>query len=141
MVPSVEEKRRIVEELEACPDCGGKLKPLGEDISEMLEYVPEHFKVIRQVRPKRLACACCDKIVQAEAASRPIERGIAGPGLLARVRVLVSKHADHRIICRCIGRRRSTRGTAWSWIARLWRSESEDAAGYCSHWWRLCGVR
>src|ERR1700726_463506 len=76
----------------ACPDCGGKLKPLGEDVSEMLEYVPEHFKVIRQVRPK-LACARCDKIVQAEAASRPIERGIAGPGLLAHV--LVSKYADH----------------------------------------------
>jgi hypothetical protein len=41
---------------ESCPDCGGKLKPLGEDVSEMLEYVPGHFKVIRQVRPK-LACA------------------------------------------------------------------------------------
>jgi transposase len=77
---------------EACPDCGGKLKPLGEDVSETLEYVPEHFKVIRQVRPK-LACACCDKIVQAEAPSRPIERGMAGPGLLAHV--LVSKYADH----------------------------------------------
>jgi transposase len=71
---------------------GGALKPLGEDVSEILEYVPEHFKVIQQVRPK-LACACCDKIVQAEAPSRPIERGIAGPGLLAHV--LVSKYCDH----------------------------------------------
>ena len=86
------ETRQVLPRQEACPDCGGKLKPLGEDISEMLEYVPEHFKVIRQVRPK-LACARCDKIVQAEAASRPIERGIAGPGLLAHV--LVSKYADH----------------------------------------------
>lgn len=58
----------------------------------MLEYVPEHFKVIRQVRPK-LACACCDKIVQAEAPSRPIARGLAGPGLLAHV--LVAKYCDH----------------------------------------------
>src|SRR5205823_3952324 len=74
------------------PDCGGKLKQLGEDVSETLEYVPEHFKVIRQVRPK-LACACCDKIVQAEAASRPIARGLAGPGLLAHV--LVGKYCDH----------------------------------------------
>jgi transposase len=86
------ETHKVLPQQEACPDCGGKLKPLGEDISEMLEYVPEHFKVIRQVRPK-LACARCDKIVQAEAASRPIERGIAGPGLLAHV--LVSKYADH----------------------------------------------
>ena len=76
----------------ACPDCAGTLKPLGEDVSEILEYVPEHFKVIRQVRVK-LACAGCDKIVQAEAPSRPIERGIAGPGLLAHV--LVSKYCDH----------------------------------------------
>jgi transposase len=86
------ETHRILPKQEACPDCGGVLKALGEDISEQLEWVPEHFKVIRQVRPK-LACGRCDKIVQAEAASRPIERGIAGPGLLAHV--LVSKYADH----------------------------------------------
>jgi len=48
------------------------------------------ISVIRQVRPK-LACARCDKIVQAEAASRPIERGTAGPRLLAHV--LVSKYS------------------------------------------------
>jgi transposase len=76
----------------ACPDCGGELKHLGEDVSEMLEYVPARFKVIRQVRPK-LACACCERIVQAEAPSRPIARGVAGPGLLAHV--LVSKYCDH----------------------------------------------
>src|SRR5208337_3840246 len=67
-------------------------KALGEDVSEMLEYVPAHFQVIRQVRPK-LACARCDKIVQAEAPPRPIARGLAGPGLLAHV--LVSKYCDH----------------------------------------------
>ena len=76
----------------ACPECGGELKHLGDDVSEMLEYVPEHFKVIRRVRPK-LACGRCDKIVQAEAPSRPIARGMAGPGLLAHV--LVSKYCDH----------------------------------------------
>src|ERR1700680_526371 len=76
----------------ACPDCGGKLRPLGEDVSEMLEYVPSHFKVIRHVRPK-LSCASCQRIVQPLAPSRPIERGLAGPGLLAHV--LVSKYCDH----------------------------------------------
>jgi hypothetical protein len=44
------------------------------------------------VRPK-LSCTKCDSIVQAAAPTRPIERGVAGPGLLARV--LVSKYADH----------------------------------------------
>jgi hypothetical protein len=58
----------------------------------MLEYVPSHFKVIRHVRPK-LSCRKCQKIVQAEAPSRPIARGLAGPGLLAHV--LVSKYCDH----------------------------------------------
>ncbi len=86
------ETRKYPPKQTACPDCGGELKHLGEDVSEMLEYVPARFKVIRQVRPK-LACACCERIVQAEAPSRPIERGIAGPGLLAHV--LVSKYCDH----------------------------------------------
>ena len=77
---------------EACPSCGGVLRPLGEDVSEMLEYVPASFKVLRHVRPKS-SCAGCERIVQAPAPSRPIERGLAGPGLLAHV--LVSKYTDH----------------------------------------------
>lgn len=75
-----------------CPNCGGALKKLGEDVSETLEYLPEHFKVIRHVRPK-LACCSCDTIVQAAAASRPIANGLAGPGLLAHV--LTAKFCDH----------------------------------------------
>jgi transposase len=75
-----------------CPACGGGLRQLGEDVAEQLEYVPASFRVIRHVRPK-LACDCCDAIVQAPAPSRPIERGLAGPGLLAHV--LVAKFADH----------------------------------------------
>ena len=86
------EVRKYLPKQAACPDCGGELKLLGEDVSEILEYVPARFKVIRQVRPK-LACACCERIVQAQAPSRPIERGVAGPGLLAHV--LVSKYCDH----------------------------------------------
>ena len=75
-----------------CPDCGGRLRQIGEDVAEMLEYVPARFKVIRHVRPK-LACGRCDTIVQAAAPQRPIARGMAGPGLLAHV--LVAKYCDH----------------------------------------------
>ena len=75
-----------------CPECGTEMNGLGEDVAEVLEYVPSHFKVIRHVRPKR-SCPKCQKIFQAEAPSRPIARGIAGPGLLAHV--LVSKYCDH----------------------------------------------
>lgn len=77
---------------EICPDCGSALRRLGEDVSEILEYVPASFKVIRQVRPK-LSCARCERIVQQPAPSRPIEHGLAGPGLLAHV--LVSKYGHH----------------------------------------------
>mgnify|MGYP001606680578 FL=1 len=77
---------------EACPACGGGLRQLGEDVAEQLEWIPGSFRVIRHTRPK-LACKCCDTIVQAPAPSRPIARGIAGPGLLAHV--LVAKFADH----------------------------------------------
>jgi len=76
----------------ACPQCQGELRKLGEDVSEMLEYVPASFVVIRHVRTK-LSCTKCDCIVQAEAPSRPIARGMAGAGLLAHV--LVSKYCDH----------------------------------------------
>ena len=65
-----------------CPQCQGELRKLGEDVSEMLECVPASFVVIRHVRTK-LSCTKCDCVVQAEAPSRPIERGLAGPGLLA----------------------------------------------------------
>ncbi len=77
---------------DACPDCGGKLRELGEDAAEMLGYVRASFKVIGHVHPK-LGCVVCERIVQAPAPSRPIDR-IAGPGLLAHV--LVSKYADHQ---------------------------------------------
>jgi transposase len=75
-----------------CPQCQGELRKLGADVSEMLEYVPASFVVIRHVRTK-LSCTQCDCIVQAEAPSRPIARGMAGAGLLAHV--LVSKYCDH----------------------------------------------
>ena len=86
------ETETIAPKQEACPDCGGGMRKLGEDVTETLEYVPARFKVIRTVRPK-LSCTCCSRIVQEPAPSRVIDRGLAGPGLLAHV--LVSKYADH----------------------------------------------
>jgi transposase len=76
----------------SCAGCGGRLKTLGEDVTEELEYIPGRFVVNRFVRP-RLACCCCEAIVQAPLPSRPIERGRPGPGLLAHV--LVNKYGVH----------------------------------------------
>lgn len=75
-----------------CEACGRGLREIGQDVSEVLDYEPGSFHVVRHVRPK-LACVGCHTISQAPAASRPIERGLAGAGLLAHV--LVSKYADH----------------------------------------------
>ena len=75
-----------------CPNCGGAMRKLGEDVTEILDYVPASFKVIRHVRPK-LSCRVCETIVQQPMPSLPIERGRPGPGLLAHV--LVAKYADH----------------------------------------------
>ena len=77
---------------DCCTGCGGELRKFGEDVSEQIEYIPESFKVIRHVRPK-YACKDCDRMVEAPAPGRAIERGLAGPGLLAHV--LVSKYCDH----------------------------------------------
>lgn len=91
------EVKRYSPKEEACTECGGRLRPLGEDVAEVLEWVPGSFKVMRYVRPK-LSCAGCERIVQAPAPSRPIERGLAGPGLLAHV--LVAKYCDHQPLYR-----------------------------------------
>jgi transposase len=74
-----------------CPSCGGTLRKLGQDETEVLERVTL-FKVIRHIRPK-IVCRICEAITQAPMPPLPIERGRAGPGLLAHV--LVSKYADH----------------------------------------------
>ena len=76
---------------DACK-CGGALRTISEDVTEELEYIPVRFIVNRIIRP-RMACSCCEKIVQAALPSRPIERGRPGPGLLAHV--MVNKYADH----------------------------------------------
>jgi transposase len=87
--------RKVIPHLpqgDCCPDCGGQLRPFGEDVAELLEYVPESFKGIHHVRPK-FACAACERVVDPPAPARPIERGLPGPGLLAHVPV--SKFCGH----------------------------------------------
>lgn len=86
------DEKRLLSAENCCPDCGGILSYLGEDIAEQLELIRSAFRVIRTVREKH-ACRRGDRIVQVPAPSRPIERGIAGPGLLARV--LTLKYAEH----------------------------------------------
>jgi transposase len=75
-----------------CTACGAGLREIGQDVSEVLDYEPGTFHVVRHVRPK-LACAGCKTITQALAPTRPMDRCMAGAGLLTHI--AVSKFADH----------------------------------------------
>jgi transposase len=88
----VARERRVEPSPSACPCCGGKLRKLGEDITEMLERVPTQWKVIQIVREK-MTCRRCEAITQPPAPSHPIARGRAGPQLLADV--LFGKYGAH----------------------------------------------
>jgi transposase len=76
-----------------CPVCGGEKRPIGHETSEMLEWVPGHFKVIEFRRQKHARAHCAGEVSIAPAAAKPIDGGIPGPGLLADV--IVRKYVDH----------------------------------------------
>src|SRR6516165_5076501 len=86
------EEVRIDVGTQACTCCGGALHPIGESVSEMLDWVPAHLRVIRICRPK-YGCRTCGTVRQAPAPERPIAGGLATPALLAQV--LISKYCDH----------------------------------------------
>ncbi len=66
-----------------CPTCGGEdFLKAGTAVSEMLDYVPASFRVLRHVQP-RLICKGCDSEITAAMPSPPIGRGKPSPGLLA----------------------------------------------------------
>jgi len=90
--PGTPRERRELDPGHDCPDCGGQLRIVGEDVSELLDMIAAQLKVIEIVRIKK-SCRRCEKIVQEPAPSRPIPRSMAGPSLLAFI--LVSKFDDH----------------------------------------------
>ena len=84
----------VSEEQKKCSSCGAQKNHIGDDITEELEYKPAVFFVNQYIKPK-YACPCCSEqgVTMASMPPRPIEKGIAGPGLLAYI--LVSKYVDH----------------------------------------------
>ncbi|WNG50104.1 IS66 family transposase [Archangium minus] len=84
-----------------CEACGRDKTCCGQEKSETLEWVPGHFKVIEEVRPKYACRPCGDGLVVAPPADRVIEGGLPGPGLVAHV--LVSKFKDHLPLHRLSG--------------------------------------
>lgn len=85
-------ERREIDPGSCCPDCGGDLRLVGEDMSEMLDLVAAQLKVLQIARLKK-SCRRCEKMVQTPAPSRPIPGSMASAALLAWI--LVSKFDDH----------------------------------------------
>ncbi|MBG6203549.1 transposase [Labrenzia sp. EL_13] len=77
----------------SCSCCGGRdfLKS-GTGVTEVLDYVPASFRIVRHVQP-RFVCKGCDTEITAAMPSLPVERGKPGPGLITHV--LTAKYCDH----------------------------------------------
>ncbi len=83
----------VAPEDKVCAECGCDKKRIGEETSEQLEYIPASLYIIEHVCPKYACPHCQGHVVQGEKPPQPIEKGLAGPGLLAHV--ITSKYCDH----------------------------------------------
>lgn len=81
-----------------CPCCGRERKEIGADESWQIEHIPGGFERLHHIR-KKYACLGCERAgenPQMEVAAKPeaaIEKGMAGPGLLAYI--VTSKFSDY----------------------------------------------
>ena len=97
-LPVTQHVYELSPEERACPCCGVERKEIGAETSWQIEYVPGHFLRLQHVR-KKYVCARCEaagekpQIQVAARADSPIERGLAGPGLLAYI--VTSKFSDY----------------------------------------------
>lgn len=88
----------LTAEQRACPCCGVERNEMGSEESWQIEYIPGRFERIRHVRTK-YACAGCESRAEnprIELAAKPemaMEKGMAGPGLLAYI--VTSKFSDY----------------------------------------------
>ncbi len=82
----------LSDEDKICPHDGATLKEIGEEVHEQLEIIPAQIKALRHIR-KKYACPCCKQHLKtASKPKQPIEKSIAGPGLLAHI--AVQKYCD-----------------------------------------------
>jgi len=103
--PSKALPRRVIRhelppEERACPGCGQTMPEIGEDVSELVELVPAHF-LVEEHRRAKYACRTCKETVRtAPGPEKVVEKGLAGPGLLAHV--VTSKYEQHLPLTRLV---------------------------------------
>lgn len=82
----------IPEEDRICAECGNPLHKIGEDSSDQLEFKPAELYIKQHIRPKYACASSCGGITAATLPSRPIDKGLPGPGLLSYI--ITSKYQD-----------------------------------------------
>lgn len=97
-LPVTHQTHDLPEEQKPCPCCGKLRQPIGQESSWQVEFIPGHFERIEHIRIK-YACKHCEQnalnphIALADKPPQPIDKGLAGPGLLAYV--ITSKFSDY----------------------------------------------
>jgi len=92
-LPRTRIEHDVTPEEKVCAECGTEKQRIGETVTEQLEYVPASLYVIEHAQLK-YACKCCQEgVVVGQKPAQPIEKSLAGPGLLAHV--ITSKYCDH----------------------------------------------
>ncbi len=100
----------LTDDQKRCPCCGEMRERIGEEVSEQLELIPAVLYVIEHVRRTYACKKCQGQVVTADKPTQPIEKGLAGPGLLAQV--ITSKYGDHRVQGKAVSEMRE--GLSWS---------------------------
>jgi transposase len=97
-LPVIRREYDLPEDQKCCPCCGKMRQKIGAESSWQVEYIPGHFERIEHVQSK-YACRQCEQnaenpqIALADKPSQPIDKGMAGPGLLAYI--VTAKFADY----------------------------------------------
>lgn len=83
----------LPEDQRSCAACHSPLNKIGEETRSIMDYVPASVFVREQTCEKWACPKCQDKVVTSELPTLPVEKGMAGAGMLAQV--VTAKYADH----------------------------------------------
>jgi transposase len=89
------------EDDKVCEMCHAPKQRIGEEVTEKLDYAPASFFVKRYVRPKYACKRCEGQIAVAPLPPMPVDKGVAGEGLLSHI--ITGKYADHNPLNRLEG--------------------------------------
>jgi len=90
-LPRVSIEHDIEEKKRYCQACGLRWHRLGQVVTEQLDFKPAEFFVKEHVRYK-YACRGCESVFIADCPVQPIDKGLAGAGVLAEV--VINKYQD-----------------------------------------------